>query len=75
MVCLVPTDCGNLSPPKNGMLNVYAGMHGSNTLLATASYACDLGFNMSGSTQRTCTNTSEWLPGAPNCSLSRNSSL
>jgi len=55
------------------MLNVTAGMHGYNTLLASAIYTCDLGFNMSGSAQRTCTNTSEWLPGAPTCTWSRNS--
>jgi len=70
----VPIDCGNLSPPEDGVLSLTAGMHGNSTLFATATYTCDLGFNLSGSAQRTCTNTSEWLPGAPNCTLSRNSS-
>jgi len=69
----VSIDCGNLLSPENGMLNVTAGLHGNNTLLASATYTCDLGFNMSGPAQRTCTETSEWLPGAPNCTLSRNS--
>jgi len=70
---LVSIDCGNLMPPENGMLNSTAGMLGNNTLFASASYTCDRGFNLSGSAQRTCTETSEWLPGAPNCTLSRNS--
>jgi len=70
---LVSIDCGNLMPPDNGMLNSTAGMHGNNTLNATATYTCDLGFNLSGIAQRTCTDTSEWLPGAPNCTLSRKS--
>ena len=71
---LVLIDCGNLMPPENGMLNSTAGIHGNNTLFASATYTCDLGFNMSGSAHRTCANTSEWLSGAPNCSLSRKSS-
>jgi len=71
MFCLFPLDCGNLLPPENGMLNLTLGMHGNNTLFATATYTCELGFYLSDSTQRTCKNTSEWLPVAPNCTLSR----
>jgi len=72
MFGLASTDCGNLLPPDNGMLYLSAGIHGNNTLLASATYTCDLGFNLSGSTQRTCTNTSEWLPEAPICIFGKN---
>jgi len=71
MFGLASIDCGNLLPPENGMLKLTAGMHDNNTLHASATYTCDLGFIMSGSAHRTCTETSEWLPGAPNCSASR----
>ena len=70
MFCLVPTDCGHLAPPENGSIYFTAGLLGNNTLIATATYTCDIGYNISGSAQRTCMETSEWLPGAPNCSLS-----
>jgi len=58
-------------PPENGLFNATAGLLGNNTLFATATYTCDLGFNLSGSANLVCTNTSEWLPAAPNCTISR----
>jgi len=69
-MCFVSTDCGLLLPPENGFIFFSGGLQGNNTLNATATYICDIGFNMSGSAQRTCTETSEWLPAAPNCTLS-----
>jgi len=70
--CIVSTDCDHLEPPENGSIYFTAGLLGNYTLNATATYIhfCDIGYNLSGSAQRTCMETSEWLPGAPNCSLS-----
>jgi len=67
-------DCGNLLQPENGLLIITAGLLGNSSLFATATYTCDLGFNMSGSANVMCTNASEWLPETPNCTISGHNS-
>ena len=65
-------DCGTLLPPENGTIALAVGLLGDNTLNATATYACDPGFNLSTSVERTCTESSVWIPDAPNCTISTN---
>jgi len=69
MLYRIQTDCGPLLPPENGSVSFTSGLLGTNTLNATATYTCDHGFNLSGFAQRTCSDTSEWIPGAPRCTL------
>ena len=65
------SDCGILSLPENAIINHTAGIFGNNTLFASATYDCEIGFILIPPETRTCTETSEWLPAAPNCTLSK----
>ena len=71
MLCRVQTDCGPVLPLENGSVSFTSGLLGTNTLNATATYTCDHGFNLSSFAQRTCSDTSEWFPGAPQCTLGK----
>ena len=70
-MCFVSIDCGLLLPLDNGFIHSTIGLQGNNTLNATATYTCNLGYNLLGSAHSTCTETSEWFPTAPNCTLSK----
>ena len=56
-------DCGNLHNPKNGQVNHIGGT----TFEQTATYSCDTGYNLVGSSDRTCQATGVWSGSAPNC--------
>lgn len=56
-------DCGTLSPPANGTVSAPTTTYG-----ATASYACDFGYVLSGSSTRSCQSSGTWSGSAPACS-------
>jgi len=59
--CQTPHDCGALTAPSHGSVTA-----ASTTLGATATYACDSGYGLSGSATRTC-QSSGWSGAAPTC--------
>ncbi|MBI5498035.1 MAG: choice-of-anchor D domain-containing protein [Deltaproteobacteria bacterium] len=58
----VPVDCGSLTSPTNGTVSVP-----TTTFAATATYACNTGYNISGSSTRTCGTGGVWSGSAPSC--------
>ena len=59
-----PVQCGQLINPTNGQVTVSGTIEGS-----TASYTCNEGFTLSGSTSRTCGSDGAWRPAAPICRM------
>jgi hypothetical protein len=59
-----PVDCGALTPPLNGKVNVTATTYNS-----SATYSCDSGYNLSDTTPRTCQATKQWSGNVPTCTL------
>ena len=62
MTVHVEVDCGTLSEPQNGALTL-----GSTTYLGTATYTCDTGFVLEGSSSRNCTRFGKWSGRDPTC--------
>ncbi len=60
--CLV-TNCGPLSSPSNGNVATPSGT----TVGNVASYLCDEGLVLIGSTIRSCGNNGLWVPDMPTC--------
>ena len=56
-------DCGNLTNPTNGQVNLSAGT----TFGQTATYGCNTGYNLVRDSIRTCQATGEWSGSVPNC--------
>ena len=55
--------CGVLTNPANGQV----GQTGTSTFGQTATYKCNTGYNMVGSSTRTCQATGVWSGSAPTC--------
>lgn len=62
--CQTPFDCGALQAPANGTVTA-----GSTTLGATATYACNANYTLTGAATRTCQATG-WSGTAPTCAAS-----
>ena len=56
---IIPTyiavDCGSLSDPGNGIVDA-----SNTTLMNTATYTCNTGYNLTGDTTRTCQANGTW---------------
>ena len=63
-VLMTVGDCGNLTNPTNGQVSTSTGR---TTFGQTATYSCDLGYNLVGGTQRTCQVTGVWSGSVPTC--------
>ena len=61
-ILLTVVDCGNLTNPTNGQVST-----GRTTFGQTATYSCDPGYNLMGSTQHTCQATGVWSGSVPTC--------
>ena len=61
-IILTAVDCGNLTNPTTGQVSTAGTTFGQ-----TATYSCDAGYNLMGSTQRTCQVTGVWSGSAPTC--------
>lgn len=55
-------DCGSLSAPENGEIQL-----GTTTFGSTAIYSCNVGFNLVSTSRRVCTETGDWSGNAPVC--------
>ena len=55
-------DCGSLSDPANGLVNVSTTVFNS-----TATYSCNDGYNLVGDTTRTCLPSGLWSDSSPQC--------
>ena len=55
-------DCRNLDNPTNGRVD-FAGT----TFGSTATYTCNVGFELQGESTRTCQSNSQWSGNAPTC--------
>ena len=59
----IVVDCGNLTDPANGQV-----AHTAGTIFGqTATYSCNTGYNLVGSSNRICQATSMWSGSAPTC--------
>ena len=56
------TACSDLAAPQNGSVSVDGTTTGS-----TASYSCDIGFELVGEVMRVCMSDSEWSGTPPVC--------
>ena len=56
-------DCGSLPDPANGQVNHTAGT----TVGQTATYSCNIGYNLVGDRTRTCQAEGSWSGSAPTC--------
>ena len=56
-------DCGTLTNPANGQVT----HTGGTTFGQTATYSCNIGYNMVGGSTRTCLATGVWYGSAPIC--------
>ncbi|XP_053387177.1 fibrillin-2-like [Mercenaria mercenaria] len=56
-------DCGELENPTNGAVNISKGT----TFGVTASYSCDVGFNLVGDETRNCGPSGKWSNMKPDC--------
>ena len=56
-------DCGALTNPANGQVSHAAGT----TFGHTATYSCNIGYNLLGDSTRTCQATEVWSGSAPTC--------
>ena len=60
---LTAVDCGTLNNPANGQVSYT----GRTTYRQTATYSCDLGYNLVGDSNRTCQATGVWSGSEPTC--------
>ena len=62
-IILIVVDCGNLTGPANGQVDLTSGT----TFGQTATYSCSTGYNLVGDSTRTCQATGQWSGSAPAC--------
>ena len=60
---LIVVDCGTLNDPANGRVSHTPGT----TFEQTATYNCNTGYNLVGSSTRTCQASGAWSGSAPTC--------
>ena len=60
---MTAVNCGTLSNPANGSVSHTAGT----TYGQTAIYSCNTGYNLMGSSTRSCQSTQTWSGSAPTC--------
>ena len=60
---LTAVDCGTLTDPASGRVNHTAGT----AFGQTATYSCNTGYNLVGSSTRTCQAIGLWSGSAPTC--------
>ena len=56
-------DCGTLTNPANGQVRHISGT----TFGQTATYSCNVGYNLVGGSTRSCQATGVWSRSAPTC--------
>ena len=59
------SDCGNLNDPANGAVDTAGGT----TYGETATYTCDMGYEIQGVATRLCEATGLWADTEPTCAI------
>ena len=59
----IVVDCGALTDPDNGQVTLSNGA----SLNSEASYSCNIGFAINGTSTRTCQINDQWSGSAPTC--------
>ena len=62
-IILIVVDCGSLTDPANGQVDLTSGT----TFGQTATYTCNTGYNLVGDSTRTCQTAGVWSESAPTC--------
>ena len=60
---IIANDCGSLTNPINGQVDTSPGTN----YMSTATYSCDNGYELNGSSTRTCSSDGMWTRAAPIC--------
>lgn len=70
--CVPPTasDCGSLDNPLNGIVDISGTSFGD-----TATYRCNIGYQVVGEPVRTCEDTGLWSGTVPYCARTMNTSF
>ena len=63
MFVILLVDCGPLSNPANGQVDITSGT----SINSVATYSCYTGYNVTGESTRICTADGQWTPAAPTC--------
>ena len=61
-IIILAIDCGTLSSPANGQVNIP-----TTTLWSTATYSCISGYRLNGTSIRICEGSGSWSGTAPTC--------
>ena len=68
MCFLLLGTCPSLNDPSNGMISCPLGGDGVPDPGDTCTYTCNTGYELTGSSVRTCQSDGSWSNGAPMCS-------
>ena len=63
LLILTAVDCGSLTIPDNGTVS----HTGGTTFGQTATYSCNIGYNLVGDSNRSCQAEGSWSGSAPTC--------
>ena len=64
IILSVVVDCEPIGNPVNGQVII---MSSGTTFMSTATYTCNTGYIVTGSSLRTCGSDGVWSPAAPTC--------
>ena len=62
LIFIAAVDCGSLTNPLNGELNLT-----TTTFMSTSTYSCNAGYNLFGKGTRTCQANGTWSDNVPTC--------
>ncbi len=63
LIFFTAVNCGALTDPMNGAVDTPSGT----TFMNTATYTCDPGYTVMGTTSRICQDNAMWSSSAPTC--------
>ena len=64
---VVIVSCSSLNNPNNGMINCSLGDDGMSSYDDTCSFTCNIGYELTGSTERTCQSDGSWSGSPVSC--------
>ena len=67
-ICLIMS-CSALTNPNNGMINCSLGGDGVSSYEDTCSFTCNTGYELTGSSERTCQSDGSWSGSLVSCNI------